>query len=233
MEIKLTPEFQSKVQSFLSKTNFKNCRHYSWLTNDTLNPSIIDDHRCFSEFEYGRVFFEIFKSSTLNSSLNGCNIDRVEIHPCYSYNNPSNIYWGVNDTRFNFNCSGTIALDGKPYLWLSITAPVLKHQIISKATHKALLNRIVSSTAFFFQCPTCTFMYRFPNASILPRNRLPGYSVYRAVQITPSIPRGAQVCYENWAAFCEIKKIPMILAAFRPFSQRVLPFAIVPEKYCF
>uniref|UniRef100_A0A914YK20 Uncharacterized protein n=1 Tax=Panagrolaimus superbus TaxID=310955 RepID=A0A914YK20_9BILA len=76
--MKMTPEFQSKVQSFLSTDNFQNCNHSSWLTIDELNPPHVQDIECFDKFEYGRVFFETFKSSTPNSS-DECSVDRVEV----------------------------------------------------------------------------------------------------------------------------------------------------------
>uniref|UniRef100_A0A914Y1Y8 Uncharacterized protein n=1 Tax=Panagrolaimus superbus TaxID=310955 RepID=A0A914Y1Y8_9BILA len=82
--MKVTPEFQFKVQSFLRKDNFKNCNHSSWLTTDNTKPSIIDISRCYTKFEYGRVVYETFKSSTLNSSDN-CNIDRVEVVSCFCF----------------------------------------------------------------------------------------------------------------------------------------------------
>uniref|UniRef100_A0A914PGM8 Uncharacterized protein n=1 Tax=Panagrolaimus davidi TaxID=227884 RepID=A0A914PGM8_9BILA len=140
LEIKLTPEFVAKVRSSKNGINsFEKCQHSSWLKSDPKALSVIDTSRCFNSLEYGRVFFERFNSTT-SDSLNGCNIDRVEIYSMFDEQNM-----------------------------------------------KLYLNRIVSSTAFFFQCPKCEFLSR-------SKSDIPAFSTYYVTETSPSIPRHARDC---------------------------------------
>uniref|UniRef100_A0AC35EWH6 Uncharacterized protein n=1 Tax=Panagrolaimus sp. PS1159 TaxID=55785 RepID=A0AC35EWH6_9BILA len=102
LEMKLSPEFKAKIRTMLNGKNFQNCNHFSWIqttkketTVENSIAPIIDDSRCFTKYQNGRSFFETYKSSTPNSSDGGCNIDRVEIRPCYNESNPMNIFGAI------------------------------------------------------------------------------------------------------------------------------------------
>uniref|UniRef100_A0AC35F8Z7 Uncharacterized protein n=1 Tax=Panagrolaimus sp. PS1159 TaxID=55785 RepID=A0AC35F8Z7_9BILA len=171
LEIKLSPEFKDKIRTMLNGKNFQNCNHFSWIqttkkktTVENSIAPIIDDSRCFTKYQNGRSFFKTYKSSTPNSTDGRCNIDRVEIHPCYNESNPMNIFWGVNDTVLqnaveNVYCNGTV-LDGPLRNFYSFSPPVIKYPMIDTMISLDFFNRTISSAAFFFQCPKCVLAHR-------------------------------------------------------------------------
>uniref|UniRef100_A0A914PUA2 Uncharacterized protein n=1 Tax=Panagrolaimus davidi TaxID=227884 RepID=A0A914PUA2_9BILA len=228
MEMKLTPEFIAKVRSSKNEINsFEKCQHSSWLKSDPQALSVIDTSRCFNSLEYGRVFFERFKATTSDSS-NGCNTDRVEIHPCYTKtgsSDPMNILWGFNNTQFDYKCFGTTRpSDENLYFrgFLSFNYPVTKYSMFDEQSMELYLNRIVSSTAFFFQCPKCEFLSRSKSDD-------PGFSTYYVTETSPSIPRHTRKCGYNIDTSCDFNKNAFATSFKTSFSQKVLPFTIVND----
>uniref|UniRef100_A0A914YRU2 Uncharacterized protein n=1 Tax=Panagrolaimus superbus TaxID=310955 RepID=A0A914YRU2_9BILA len=217
--MKITPEFQSKVQSFLSKDNFKNCNHSSWLTTDISKPSIIDINRCYTKFEYGRVVYETFKSSTLNSS-DKCNIDHIEVYPCYSKNatdDPMNIFGVVN--LFLYTAS-TYAFN----------SPVQKYALIDKQMQSNLFNRNVFSAAFFFQCPKCDIVRRTSPPFGVPERK--SHSLFFEFNMTaPPIPNGARRCPRYFrSGHADLDRSRFVKNVKNSFSRQVFPFKIVKDK---
>uniref|UniRef100_A0AC35FZZ5 Uncharacterized protein n=1 Tax=Panagrolaimus sp. PS1159 TaxID=55785 RepID=A0AC35FZZ5_9BILA len=205
-------------------------------TSDASNGCNIDRveiNRCFNNLEYGRIFFETFNSTTSDAS-NGCNIDRVEIHPCYTKtgeNDPMNIFWGSIDPDFEFICNGSVPYllpesDSLNYNLWSFNPPAKKYAMLDEGKLKDLTNRIVSSTAFFYQCPKCTFMHRFHPIN---DNRT-DVTQFFLKETAPSIPRGAAKCYPVWDVYCDFNSNPLIQTSEKTFSQKVLPFTIVMDS---
>uniref|UniRef100_A0A914P3W1 Uncharacterized protein n=1 Tax=Panagrolaimus davidi TaxID=227884 RepID=A0A914P3W1_9BILA len=228
LEIKLTPEFIAKVRSSKNGINsFEKCQHSSWLKSDPKALSVIDTSRCYNNLEYGRVFFERFNSTTSDSS-NGCNIDRVEIHPCYlktGKDDPLNVFWGFNNTQYDYECFGTTRPSDEDLYFrdfLSFSYPVTKYSMFDEQNMKLYLNRIVSSTAFFFQCPKCEFLSR-------SKSDIPAFSTYYVTETSPSIPRHARDCDFEVGASCDLSKNAFALSFKTSFSQKVLHFYIVND----
>uniref|UniRef100_A0AC35G041 Uncharacterized protein n=1 Tax=Panagrolaimus sp. PS1159 TaxID=55785 RepID=A0AC35G041_9BILA len=232
--MKLTPEYKAKVQASRYAVNsFDKCNHKNWYSTTTEISGIIDTNRCFNNLEYGRIFFETFNSTTSDAS-NGCNIDRVEIHPCYTKtgeNDPMNIFWGSIDPDFEFICNGSVPYllpesDSLNYNLWSFNPPAKKYAMLDEGKLKDLTNRIVSSTAFFYQCPKCTFMHRFHPIN---DNRT-DVTQFFLKETAPSIPRGAAKCYPVWDVYCDFNSNPLIQTSEKTFSQKVLPFTIVMDS---
>uniref|UniRef100_A0AC35G5X2 Uncharacterized protein n=1 Tax=Panagrolaimus sp. PS1159 TaxID=55785 RepID=A0AC35G5X2_9BILA len=247
--MKLTPEFIAKVQSSKNGVNsFEKCQHSSWLKSDPKALSVIDTRRCYNSLKYGRVFFEKFEATTSDSlnecnidrvevrrcynsleygriffekfkattsdSLNGCNIDRVEVHPCYIKTDPLNIFWGFNDTEFDYECFGITRPSDEDL-------PVTKYSMFDENNMKLYLNQIVSSTAFFFQCPKCEFLRR-------SKSDIPAFSTYYVTETSPSIPRDARNCDYEVDVSCDLKAPDF--DDFFAFNLRVLKYSMFDEN---
>uniref|UniRef100_A0AC34G522 Uncharacterized protein n=1 Tax=Panagrolaimus sp. ES5 TaxID=591445 RepID=A0AC34G522_9BILA len=186
---------------------------------------------CFDNFEYGRIFCETFKSSTPTSS-DECSVDRIEIYPCYTKNDPMNIFWGVNNTEFDFICNGSTAVATASHSLFSFNPPVQKYALIDKEMQEVLLNGIVSSTAFFFQCPECALESRIHPSSNFFKLKKDNQKKLRYTigMINESIPFNARTCVGSLSTNCDLDESRFIENTGNSFSQRILNFTIVEDK---
>uniref|UniRef100_A0AC34F5D9 Uncharacterized protein n=1 Tax=Panagrolaimus sp. ES5 TaxID=591445 RepID=A0AC34F5D9_9BILA len=141
--------------------------------------------RCFGFFEYGRVFFEIFKSSIPTTSSDECSVDRIEIYT-----------------------------------------------LIGKEMQEVLLNRIVSSTAFFFQCPECALESRLHPSSNFFKLKKDNQKKLRYTigMINESIPFNARTCVGSLSTNCDLDKSRLVKNTGNSFSYRVIKHKIVEDK---